>query len=46
MATNNKLGPGDPFPELKLSVYGTEGIVLPRDLDTMYTIVLFYRGHW
>ena len=46
MSTNDKLGPGDAFPELRLDIVGGDDLVLPRDIDTPYAIVLFYRGHW
>lgn len=42
----NQLEPGDNFPELTLQVAGGDALVLPRDLDTPYAVVLFYRGHW
>ncbi len=43
---SNKLGPGDPFPELKLQLMDGGACQLPGDLETPFTIVLFYRGHW
>ena len=42
----NKLGPGDPFPTLKLQLMDGSSRQLPGDLETPFTIVLFYRGHW
>jgi len=46
MSTNAKLGPGDLFPKMKLSIAGEQDITLPDDIDTDFAIVLFYRGHW
>ena len=37
---------GDPFPEITLTSTDGATIVLPTDLTTPYTVVLFYRGHW
>ncbi|MEM9621917.1 MAG: hypothetical protein AAF993_09735 [Pseudomonadota bacterium] len=37
---------GDAFPEITLNVAGGSTLVLPRDIDTPYAVVLFYRGHW
>ncbi|MFK7914191.1 MAG: hypothetical protein AB8B93_09775 [Pseudomonadales bacterium] len=46
MNTNVKLGPGDLFPELKLTMISGSEVTIPGDMDSPYTIVLFYRGHW
>ena len=46
MSLDNKLGPGDNFPELSLNLRGAGELVLPRDIETNYAIVLFYRGYW
>lgn len=46
MAANEKLGPGDIFPELQLNVVGEGDVVLPTDIHSPYAIVLIYRGHW
>ncbi len=37
---------GDTFPDLTLNIAGGDTLNLPQDLDTPYTMVLFYRGHW
>jgi peroxiredoxin len=37
---------GDTFPDIALTAVTGEQLLLPRDLNTPYTIVLFYRGHW
>jgi peroxiredoxin len=37
---------GDPFPDITLTSTEGKSIVLPKDLETPYTMVLFYRGHW
>ena len=44
MTTN--LGPGDTFPEMRLDLVGGGAIDLPADLDSSYSVILFYRGHW
>jgi peroxiredoxin len=41
-----KLGPGDEFPNMTLSLVGGGSIDLPSDLKTTYAVILFYRGHW
>ncbi len=41
-----KLGPGDNFPDMTLSLDSGGGINLASDLKTTYAIILFYRGHW
>ena len=41
-----KLDSGDSFPEITLKLHGGGTRTLPTDLDTPYTFVLFYRGHW
>lgn len=41
-----KLDRGDIFPEIELSGLDSGSLVLPRDIDTPYAFVLFYRGHW
>ena len=42
----DKLNPGDSFPEITLTTTSGSSIQLPAALDTPFTIVLFYRGHW
>ncbi len=44
MTTN--LGPGDAFPEMRLDLAGGGTIDLPSDLESSYSVILFYRGHW
>jgi len=46
MSTHSKLGTGDLFPEMRLSIAGGQDIVLSNDIETDFAIVLFYRGHW
>jgi len=46
MSVMKKLTTGDTFPELRLQVAGGGTLVLPRDIETDYALVLFYRGHW
>lgn len=40
------LSSGDQFPDITLTTTAAETINLPADLETPYTVVLFYRGHW
>ena len=37
---------GDQFPDIVLSSAAGVPLSLPADLESPYTIVLFYRGHW
>ena len=46
MSLDNKLGPGNKFPALNLNLREAGDLVLPRDIETNYAIVLFYRGYW
>ena len=41
-----KLDTGDAFPALTLNLIGGGTLALPADLDSNYSVVLFYRGHW
>jgi hypothetical protein len=41
-----KLDSGDVFPETALKLVGGGSVSIPRDLETDYAVVLFYRGHW
>ncbi len=41
-----KLDSRDVFPETTLKLIGGDSVTLPRDLETDYGVVLFYRGHW
>jgi hypothetical protein len=42
----NKLGIGDPFPKVTITLVEGGTLDLPQGLDAKYKIVLFYRGHW
>ncbi len=42
----DKLNAGDAFPSLTLKLTGGKTLNLPADLDSKYTMILFYRGHW
>lgn len=42
----DQLTPGMPFPDLTLNIAGGNTLSLPADIDSTYSIVLFYRGHW
>ncbi len=41
-----KLTIGDDFPNLTLKLTDGGTLELPRDIDTKFGIVLFYRGYW
>lgn len=43
---SKKLGIGDVFPNLSVSL--TDGLTLdlPGGLGSKYGVILFYRGHW
>jgi peroxiredoxin len=43
---SNKLQPGDMFPGITLNTVDGREINLPADLNSPFTVVLFYRGHW
>ena len=42
----SQLTPGTIFPDLSLQIACGDVLSLPADLNTTYTVVLFYRGHW
>ena len=42
----DKLNAGDGFPSLTLRLAGGKILNVPEDLDSKYTMILFYRGHW
>ncbi len=37
---------GDQFPDIVLTSTAGDTVNLPADLESQYTVVLFYRGHW
>ena len=41
-----RLKNGDRFPDLSISAVGGGHVVLPRDVDGFYSVILFYRGAW
>jgi hypothetical protein len=41
-----KLGIGDAFPNLQLTLTDGGMLDLPGGLDARYKVILFYRGHW
>jgi peroxiredoxin len=41
-----KLTTGDDFQNLTLNLTDGSTLELPKDIDTDFAIVLFYRGHW
>jgi peroxiredoxin len=40
------LHPGDPFPEMTLTVVGGETVTVPAIFVGQFGVVLFYRGAW
>ena len=42
----DKLNSGAAFPRLSLKTTAGNNLILPDDLETPLTIVLFYRGYW
>lgn len=40
------LTPGDPFPQLSVSLVDGRTLALPGDLEGEYSILLFYRAWW
>jgi peroxiredoxin len=40
------LHPGDPFPELTLTVPGDKTVTVPQTFAGQFGVVLFYRGAW
>src|SRR5512138_376416 len=43
---NTRLQNGDRFPDLSIPTVGGGQMVLPRDLEGFYSVILFYRGAW
>jgi len=43
---NKKLNTGDQFPSITMRIGRDQTITIPEDLDSDYTMVLIYRGHW
>ena len=41
-----KLLQGDRLPKVTFQLLNGETITLPDDAPTLYTALLFYRGHW
>lgn len=37
---------GSQLPEFTLKVGESDTVCLPKDVETSYAIILFYRGHW
>jgi hypothetical protein len=42
----NKLGIGDAFPKVTITLVGGGTLELPDGLDGKFKVILFYRGHW
>jgi hypothetical protein len=42
----DKLQQGDRFPRLSLRLVDGGEIVIPDEVPSRYTALLFYRGHW
>ncbi|MGE0733241.1 MAG: hypothetical protein AB7G15_00255 [Alphaproteobacteria bacterium] len=43
---SEKLGAGASFPSLTINLVGGGTLELPKGLNSKYSVVLFYRGHW
>lgn len=43
---SKKLGIGDTFPNLTISLVTGGTIDLPGGMGPQYGVILFYRGHW
>ena len=43
---NTRLKNGDRFPDLSISTVGGGQVMLPRDVEGFYSVILFYRGAW
>jgi len=43
---SKKLGIGDTFPNLTISLVKGGTIALPGGVGPKYRVILFYRGHW
>jgi peroxiredoxin len=41
-----RLQNGDRFPDLSIRTIGGGEMVLPRDVEGFYSVILFYRGAW
>ena len=41
-----KLDTGDPFPAMEFVTVRGSNIMLPENVSGVWTILLFYRGHW
>jgi peroxiredoxin len=41
-----RLQNGDRFPDLSIRTIGDGEMVLPRDVEGSYSVILFYRGAW
>jgi len=43
---SNKMDAGEQFPSMVLNIGSDQTISVPEDLETEYTMLLIYRGHW
>jgi hypothetical protein len=43
---SQKLETGDTLPEIQLQLVGGRALTLPRDMDSDFGVVIFYRGYW
>jgi len=43
---HSKLQNGDRFPDLAIQTVGGGELILPRDVEGSYAVILFYRGSW
>ncbi len=44
--TTARLDNGDRFPTLTADTLDGEPLTLPDDVADVWTVLLFYRGHW
>lgn len=41
-----KIEKGQRFPDMQASVLEGDDLALPDDLEGLWAVVIFYRGHW
>jgi hypothetical protein len=46
MSVKNVLAPGDRFPEVRIDVLEGPALEVPRNLNSPWSVLLVYRGHW
>lgn len=43
---NGLLKNGQTFPTVRGQLLGGDGFAVPEDLDSDWSVLVFYRGHW